>query len=119
MLLIVTSPFYTCSLTEWNCVPICFALLWNCGFFDIAIDPSLSLKIVVSNVCANPSSSNKFLNQCASHVALDKAIYSASMVNNAVTDCFLEYQVIAPPDILKTYLVVDFRLSASANKVLA
>ncbi len=115
----VTTPFHTCSLTEWNCVSICFALLWNCGFFDIAIDPSLSPKIIVGNVCANPSSSNKFLNQCASHIASDKAIYSASMVDNAVTDCFLEYQVIAPLDILKMYPVVDFRSLASANEALA
>src|SRR6266853_816361 len=116
MLLMVTTPSCTCSFTEWNCVPICFALLWNCGFFDMAIDPSLSLKIVVSNVCANPSSLNRFLNQHTSHIASDKAIYSAFMVNNAVTVCFLEYQVIAPLDILKTYPVVDFRSSALVNE---
>src|SRR5216683_553491 len=114
----VTTPSCTCSLTEWNCVPICFALLWNCGFFDMAIDPLLSLKIVVGNTCANPSSSNRFLDQHASCIASDKVIYSASMVDNAVTDCFLEYQVIAPLDILKMYPVVDFRSLASANEAL-
>jgi hypothetical protein len=41
------------------------------------------------------------------------------MIDKAVTDCFLEYQVIAPPDILKTYPVVDFRSSVSANEVSA
>ena len=71
----------------------------------MAIDPSLSPKIVVGNFCAKPSSPNRFLNHRASHVASDKATYSASMVDKAVTDCFLEYQVITPPDILKTYPV--------------
>jgi hypothetical protein len=89
----VITPSCTCSFTEWNCVPICFACLWNWGFFDMAINPSLSPKIVVGNFCVNPSLLNKFLNQHASRVASDKVIYSASMVDNAVTDCFLEYQV--------------------------
>ena len=86
----VITPSHTCSFTEWNCVPICFAHLWNWGFLNMAINLSLSLKIVVSNVCANPSSLNRLLNQHASHVTLDKVIYSASMVDNAVTDCLLK-----------------------------
>jgi len=85
----------------------------------MAIDPLLSLKIMVGNFCVNLSSLNKFLNQCASCVTSDKAIYSASMVDKAVTDCFLEYQVIMLPDILKTYLIVDFKLSALVNEVSA
>jgi hypothetical protein len=81
----------------------------------MAIDPSLLPKIMVSNFCAKPSLLNKFLNQCTSRIISDKAIYLAFMVNSAITDCFLEYQVIALLDILKTYLVVDFKLLASMN----
>ncbi len=70
---------------------MCFARLWNCGFFVIAIESSLLPKIVVGNLCANPSLLNRFHNQRASHAASDKAIYSASMDESAVTDCFFEY----------------------------
>jgi hypothetical protein len=72
---------------------MCFAHLWNCGFFVIAIDPSLSPRIMVGNFCANPSSLNRFRNQCASRAASDKAIYSASVDERAITDCFFEYHV--------------------------
>jgi hypothetical protein len=81
---------------------MCFARLWNCGFFVIVIDPSLSPKIVVGNFCVNPSLLNRFCNQRASHATSDKAIYSAFMDERAITDCFFEYQVIAPLAILKT-----------------
>jgi hypothetical protein len=77
----------------------------------MAIDPSLSPRIVVGKICAKPSSENKFLNHQASRAALDKAIYSASVVDIAVIDCFLENQVIAPPAIMKTYPVIDFKSS--------
>ncbi len=84
-------PSRTCSLIEWNCTSMCFAHLWNCRFFVIAIDPSLSLKIMVGNLCVNLSSLNRFCNQRASCAASDKAIYSASVDKSAVTDCFFEY----------------------------
>jgi hypothetical protein len=75
----------------------------------MAINPSLSPQIVVSKVCAKPSSDNKFLNHRASCVALDKAIYLASVVDIAVIDCFLRNQVIMLPAIIKTYPVIDFK----------
>ena len=77
----------------------------------MAIDPLLSPWIVVGKVCAKPNSENKFLNHLASRAALDRAIYSASVVDIAVMDCFLENQVIVPPAIMKTYPVIDFKSS--------
>ena len=74
----------------------------------MAIDPSLLPRIVVGKVCSNPSSLNRLLSHRASRAASDKAIYLASVDDSAVIDCFLECQVIAPPAIMKTYLVVDF-----------
>src|SRR5712671_4250489 len=81
----------------------------------MAIDPSLSPRIMVGKVCLNPSSLNRFLSHWASCTASDKAIYSASVDNSAVIDCFLECQVIAPPAIMKMYPVVDFCSSKFVN----
>jgi hypothetical protein len=36
--------------------------------------------------------------QIFSRAVLDRAIYSASMLDNATVDCFFELQVVAPPD---------------------
>ena len=47
----------------------------------MAIDPSLSPRIIVGNDCAKPNSKNKFLNQRTSCATLDKAMYSASVVD--------------------------------------
>ena len=68
----------------------------------MAIEPSLSPRIVIGSTCINPSSKNKLLNQQPSRTALDKAIYLASMDDKAVIVCFLENQVIAPLAIMKT-----------------
>src|SRR5229473_2033261 len=81
----------------------------------MAIDPLLSPRIMVGKVCLNPSSLNRFLSHQASCAASDKAIYSASVDDSAVIDCFLECQVIAPLAIMKMYLVVDFCSSEFAN----
>ena len=56
----------------------------------------------------NPSSENRLLNQQALCTTLDKAMYSTSIDNKAVIDCFLENQVIDQLAIMKTYPEVDF-----------
>jgi len=81
----------------------------------MAIEPLLSPRIVVGKICMNPNLRNKLLNQRALRAASDKAIYSASVDDKAVIDCFLENQVIAPPAIMKTYPEVNFWLSALAK----
>ena len=77
----------------------------------MAMEPSLSPFMVIGNCCGNPSSSYRFLSQHASHAASDKATYSASVDESAMVVCFLDFQVIAPPDAKKTYPDVDFRSS--------
>ena len=53
---------------------------------------------------------------CASvsHAASDKAIYSASIVDNATVVCFRDVKDSGPPFNMKIYPVVDFR-SISLN----
>ena len=58
-------------------------------------DPSLSPLITVADCCGNPSSPYKFLSHVASRPASDNATYSASVEDSAITDCFLDFQVIA------------------------
>jgi len=47
---------------------------------------------------------------CASNsrAASDRAIYSASIVDNAIDDCFCDVHDIGPPFIMKMYPIVDF-----------
>ena len=92
----------TRSRTQCHQMAICLLWLWNCWFFTIAIDPSLSPLIVIGNSCGIPSSLYKFLSQQASRAASDNATYLASVNESAMVVCFLDFQVIAPPDTKKT-----------------
>ena len=53
------------------------------------------------------------LNLMASCVAAKAATYSASIVDSAITDCFLLHQEIASPLSEKVYAKVDLRSSMS------
>ena len=46
----------------------------------------------------------------------DRAIYSASLVDKAVTDCWHDLQLIAPPLYINSQPVIDFLLSKSVAK---
>ncbi len=107
-------PFWTKSRIQCHFVAMCLDRLWNCGFRAIDTAPILSPHITVASLCGNPSSSHRFLNQQASLPALDKATYSASVVDRAITVCFFERQVIAPPAARKTCPDVDLKSSVSA-----
>jgi len=101
----------TCRPLRPCFVGLLFARAIRVSFhFDITINPSLLPWIIVGNVCIKPNSENKFLSHLASHAASDKAIYSTSVVDMAVMDCFLENQVIALPAMMKTYLVINFQI---------
>ena len=81
---------------------MCFDFLWNCGFFTIAIDPSLSPSIKVGRSELKSSSLYEFLSHVAFQVASERATYLASVNDNATVVCFLELHVIAPPLAMKT-----------------
>ncbi len=58
---IVTISPLTRSLIQCHHILICFALLWNWGFFAIAIASLLLLFIRVGCICLNPNSSYRLL----------------------------------------------------------
>ena len=59
----------------------------------------------------------KFLSQTASLIALEVAMYSASMVESTILDCLMLLQTTAPPLRVNTDLDVDLRESLSAQKL--
>jgi hypothetical protein len=71
------------------------------------MDPSLSPNISVGLSWGNLSSPYRFLSQQASRPASDKATYSDSVIDNAIIDCFFDFQVIAPLEARNTYSEVD------------
>ena len=105
--LIVISCCSTSSLTQCHQIAMCLLWLWNCGFFAIAMELLLSPLITVGLCWGYPSSSNKFCNEHTSCPASDRAMYSACIVERAILDCFLDFQVIAPPAAEKTYPDID------------
>src|SRR5277367_1836996 len=64
--------------------------------------------MIVDVPWGNPNSLERFLSQTASRPASESATYSASVVDSAIMDCFLDFQVITPPAAKKTYPIVDF-----------
>ncbi len=56
-----------------------------------------------------PKSIINFVIHMASFVACVFAMYSASVVDNAIIGCHLLFQEMAPPPIMKTNLVVDLQ----------
>src|ERR1700741_3365974 len=98
--------FIAC-LTQWYFTRMCFIFLWLSGSLATSRVPRLSQKIKVGAYCLCPSSAYKLLSQDASFAPSYNAIYSASVVDAAVTSCLLDLHVIAPPAHMKTYPDVD------------
>src|SRR6266852_2845415 len=112
-------PAWTFSRTQWYFESICLVLLWNRGSLAILTAPVLSEFSMVGFCWMSPSSLYRFLNHDASFPDSHRAIYSASVVLMAVTDCLFDLQVIAPPAAMKTYPVVDFPSSRFLYAALA
>jgi hypothetical protein len=76
--------------------------------------------MVIGVVWGKPSSPYRFLNHVASHPVSDSVTYSDSVVDSAIIDCFLDFQVIVPPEAKKMYPDMDlpsswFTKAASEN----
>ncbi len=109
-----TSPFWTHSWTKWCCTSMCFVHAWWVGFLGNDNAPRLSHQITITFFSSMyPKSIINFVIHMASFVACVFAMYSASMVDNAIVGCPLLLQEIAPPPIMKTNLVVDLLSSRS------
>jgi len=81
----------------WIAIWICLDCRWNWGLWVSTTDPLLSPLITVADHCGNLSSPYKFLSHIALHPASDSTTYSASVEDSAMTLCFFDFQVIAPP----------------------
>ena len=66
------------------------------------------MRSVVGVLIGKPSSPSSRLSQMSSFVACAPAIYSASVLDSAIEDCFFELQLMAPSASKKTKPDVDF-----------
>ena len=113
-------PSWTRSHTQCQRITICLDHLWNCGFFAIAMDPSLSPQISIGTFsCSRLSSVYKLLSQHASHPASERLMYSTSVDDSAMDICFLKLQVMAPFLARNPYPEIDLQLSAFPYKASA
>jgi len=76
-------------------------------------DCSLVVNKRVASVCAYPISARSFLAHMTSSAAMLAATNSASTVDVATIDCFVDFHVIGVPERMSTYPVVDLRESRS------
>ena len=79
------------------------------GFLASCMQPWLSHMMDVAPSCTYPTSANSCRSQIASFVHWLVAIYSASVVDNAMVGCFLHFHEMAPRPTRNTYPVVDRR----------
>jgi hypothetical protein len=96
---------------------ICLVCLLMYGLAKFAIVPRLLLLINKGALRGNLSSSYRLVSQCASVPVIEKAIYSASVVDKADKVCFLDLQLIAPPADKNTVPIDDLCLSVFACAV--
>ncbi len=109
-----TSPFSTHSQTKWCYTSMCFVHAWQVRFLVNDITPWLSYRITITFFSSMyPKSIINFVIHMASFVACVFAMYSASMVGNAIVGCHLSLQEMVPLPIMKTNLVVDLLSSRS------
>ena len=81
----------------------------------MAITPKLSLCIGNGTFNVIRSLSYKFVNYLTSAPVWDSTIYSAFVVERALSDCFFDCQVTTPTADKKQVLVIDFFSSVLAN----
>ncbi len=107
-----TSPFSTCSWAKWCCTSMCLVHAWWVGFLVNDIAPWLSHRITITFFSSmHPKSIINLVIHMASFVAWVLAMYSASVVDNAIVGCRLLLQKMAPLPMMKTNLVVDLLFS--------
>lgn len=94
-------PDATCSRKWWHLILICLARGQNLGTFTISKAPELSSKTLqwiwpFSTLIGTPFSlTSAIKHNCGitSHIAVDQAIYSASVEDRAISACSLEPQM--------------------------
>ena len=84
------------SLMKWWAISICFVHAWFTGWLAKAIIDLLSWLMIVGLSCLNDNSSSMERIQRASFTAVDRAWYSACVVQVATVCCFFVYQEIVP-----------------------
>ncbi len=109
-----TPPFLIHFWTKWCCTSMCFVYAWWVGFLVNDITPWLSHRIIVTFFSSMyPKSIINFVIHMASFVACVFAMYSTSVVDNAMVGCHLLLQEMASPPIMKTNPMVDLLSSRS------
>src|ERR1700712_4451787 len=98
-------PVRTCSRMKCQRMSMCFARECCPSFEERQIAARLSLQTLTAGVLPN-TSNNHVLYQIASCIATPIAMYSASAVDSATTDCFFDNQLITFPFTLMTVPVM-------------
>ncbi len=91
-----------CSLTKWNWTSMCFVRRWCTRLFNKAKLPWLLLSMRVAFFCMYPTSPKNLLSHKTSFVAWVHAMYSTSVEERAIVDCFLLAQETGAPPKRKT-----------------
>ena len=99
----------TASRMKWYRMSICLVRAWNLLSLDNAIAPWLLQLIVNGASCKPRISFRKLRNHKASLAAWVCAIYSASVLDNAIMYCFFELQDTAPLPIWNEYPEIECR----------
>ena len=89
-------PSHTVSRMKWKCRSICFVLAWNWLSFDRMMVDWLSQLSVIGEDSGHMISPRNKHNHRASFAAWVVAMYSASVVDRAMINCFLELQLTMP-----------------------
>src|SRR5882724_6514833 len=89
-------PSLTVLWMKWKHRSICFVLAWNWPSFDRAMADWLSQLSVIGEESGHVISPRNECNHRASFTVWVVATYSASVVDRATIDCFLELQLTAP-----------------------
>ncbi len=108
-----TSPFSTHSQTKWCCTSICYVRAWWVDFWSMI--SHLDYRIESPSLFFLPCILNPWsiLLSIWFFLWLVFVMYSTSVVDNAIVDCCLLLQEMAPPPIMKTNPVVDLLPSTS------
>ena len=86
--------FATKSRTKWKSISTCFVLAWKTGFEDKYVAPILSHQRVGAWENLRPISEHKDCSQDNSAIVFARALYSASVLEQATVCCVQQFHEI-------------------------
>jgi len=109
---------YTISLTKWYCTSKCLFFEWKERLFAKNIVLWL-LQLTFITLSSNLIPEHNLCSHISSFLPWLIVVCSNSMVDNDTNSYHLLIQLISPPNILKTYLLVSLRRSISPTQTMS